>query len=626
MRVIGTAGHVDHGKSTLVRRLTGMDPDRLAEEKKRQLTIDLGFTWFDLNGERIGIVDVPGHRDFIENMLAGVGGLDAIVLVVAADEGVMPQTREHLAIIDLLGVETGLVVLTKCDLVNDADWLDLVEIDLSDTLRDTVLQDAPIIRLSAVHDDGLEQFNSTLADILQAAPSRPASGRPRLPVDRVFTVSGFGTVVTGTLTGGALAVGDTLQIQPSGLTARVRGLQSYHETVHVAEAGTRVAVNLSGVDHTDLERGDVLAIPGTLHSSMLVDAHYRHLPDASRPLRHNAEVKVFSAAAHVTARVRLLDAESLEPGDSGWVQLRLDAPLALARDDRYILRFPSPAETIGGGVIVDPQPRRRHRRFSREVIDHLQEAREGTPLQRLIQAAIGRVPLTSAELAASVALSTDHTDAVIEHALHDGQLIAIVSDRYLAAQSVQQLLDRIHTTLRGYHNANPLHAAMPREALRAQLAMDRPLFDALLALTDAVHTERDRVRLRDHRIQFTARQQQQIDQLMQAFEARPYTPPGFSEAAEVVTEPVLYALIELGEVVAVNDDVIFTPGAYHALVAGTLQLIETSGSIDAKTLRDRFDTSRKYAIALLEHLDSVGITRRQGDVRVRGPQAADFAI
>lgn len=388
MRVIGTAGHVDHGKSSLVRALTGIDPDRLAEEKAREMTIDLGFAWLKLpDGETVGIVDVPGHRDFIENMLAGVGGIDGVLLVIAADEGVMPQTREHLAILDLLGVQHGLVVLSKTDMVDDPDWLDLIEHDVQGVLSGTTLDGVGIVRMSARTGAGIPDLHQHLTSLLADMPPRSDYGSPRLPVDRIFTISGFGTVVTGTLLGGSLRVGEEVELQPAGLRGRIRGLQSYKQTVDTAEPGSRVAVNVSGVEKRAVERGNVLTLPGLLQPTTMVDVRFRHLKDVSRSLKHNAEVKLFSGAAESVGHVRLLDYQELAPGQEGWLQIRLETPMALAQGDRFILRYPSPSQTIGGGVIVNSHPSRRWKRFQADVLESLATRLAGTPAERLVQAA-----------------------------------------------------------------------------------------------------------------------------------------------------------------------------------------------------------------------------------------------
>ncbi|MGC9334755.1 MAG: selenocysteine-specific translation elongation factor, partial [Anaerolineae bacterium] len=386
MRVIGTAGHVDHGKSTLVRALTGIDPDRLKEEKEREMTIDLGFAWLTLpSGERVGIVDVPGHKDFIKNMLAGVGGIDAALFVVAADEGVMPQTREHLAILDLLQVRGGVVALTKTDLAEDEDWLELVEADLLEVLDGTVLDGAPIVRCSARTGQGLEALLAELDRYLATSAPRRDVGRPRLPVDRVFTIAGFGTVVTGTLSDGSLSAGQEVEIQPSGLKARIRGLQTHREKIEQAVPGSRVAINLTGVSTDEIQRGDVVTVPGWLQPTILIDCHLRYLPDAPGPLKHNAAVGFFSGAAEAQARIRILGHRTMAPGDEGWVQVRLDTPLALGKGDRFIIRQPSPSVTIGGGIVVNPFPGRRYRRFRPEVIDQLETLAHGSPEEILLQ-------------------------------------------------------------------------------------------------------------------------------------------------------------------------------------------------------------------------------------------------
>lgn len=613
MYTIGTAGHVDHGKSTLVRALTGIDPDRLAEEKARQMTIDLGFAWLTLpDGSTLGLVDVPGHRDFIENMLAGVGGIDAALLVVAADEGIMPQTREHLAILDLLGIGRGLVALTKIDLVADPTWLELVDEEIRAALAPTALAQAEIIPLSALTGAGLPRLRDRLAALVSDLPPRPDFGVPRLPIDRIFTVSGFGTVVTGTLSGGALRVGDEVELQPSGLRGRVRGLHSYNQPLALAQVGSRVAVNLAGIERQAVARGHVLTTPGGLLATTLVDAQYRHLAD--RPLAHNAEVRVFSGTSAASARVRLLSDETLTANQTGWVQLRLDRPLALARGDRFILRVPSPAETIGGGLIVDPQPARRWPRRQPAVIAALELRLRGTPAERLAQAAMQ--PISRAALQTAVALPD--FAAVLAEAVASRTLIALPDGTYLAAASAQAAIRRLAAELAAYHQANPLRLGMAREELRRRAGLNAVTFAALLAIQEQIVAAGPLLRLADHAIRFDTAQQARIDALDAELAAVPYTPPAARDAAQRVGEDVLRALIDLGEIVQVQPDVIFARATYAEMVAAVLAIIDADGSVTAAALRDRFGTSRKYAIALLEHLDALGVTRRAGDQRVRG--------
>jgi selenocysteine-specific elongation factor len=380
VRVIGTAGHVDHGKSTLVKALTGIDPDRLKEEKEREMTIDLGFAWLTLpSGNTVSIVDVPGHEAFIKNMLAGVGGIDAALLVIAADEGVMPQTREHLAILDLLQVKGGVVALTKIDMVEGGDWIEMVSADVRAELADTALADARIIPVSAKTRKGLNELLAELDRLLQVVAPKNDFGKPRLSIDRVFSIAGFGTVVTGTLVDGSFSVGQDVEIMPGGKRGRIRGLQTHKEKLDHAVPGSRVAMNISGLAVDELARGQVVALPGTLTATTLLDARLQYLASAPKALAHNVEIDFFAGSAQVPARVRLLDHAELKPGDSGWAQLHLAEPVAVAKNDRFIVRFASPSITVGGGTVVDPNARTRHRRFRPEVLARLETLARGTP-------------------------------------------------------------------------------------------------------------------------------------------------------------------------------------------------------------------------------------------------------
>lgn len=619
MRVIGTAGHVDHGKSSLVQHLTGIDPDRLAEEKARKLTIDLGFAWMPLDdGEMLGIVDVPGHRDFIENMLAGVGGIDAVILVIAADEGVMPQTREHLAILNLLGIENGLIALSKIDMVDDPEWLALVKQDVRDTVAQTSLADAEIIPVSAHTGAGIPELKLHLNALLHNLPPQVDYKQPRLSVDRVFSISGFGTVVTGTLLGGRLQVGDEVELQPGQIWGRVRGLQSYKQNVNVAYPGSRVAVNISGVDRQNVTRGQLLTHPDQVQPAVLADVYFHYLPDADRPLRHNTAVKVFTGAAESQAHVRLLDQDRIEPGQDGWLQLRLDTPLPLSRGDRYILRLPSPAQTIGGGVVVNPSPRRRWKRFRSEIIHQLETLMQGTPGERIAQAAEGREPIKRSDLQKQTGYSDDELQQGIQEALNTQNLIEIADGLYIATISYHTLQQQILEIVDTFHRMEPLRLGIPREELRSRLNIKQHTLNLLLKTQKEVISDGRLVKRPEHKIRFNQQQQQQLAQLMKQIAASPYTPPSYSEAVDIIGSDVLHSLIETDDIVQIQPEVIFTRPIYDEMVAGTLEIIDQQGKIDAKTLRDRFNTSRKYAIGLLEHLDSMGITRRIGDERVRG--------
>jgi len=618
MRVIGTAGHVDHGKSTLIAALTGINPDRLKEEQERQMTIELGFAWLTLpGGQEIGIVDVPGHRDFIENMLAGIGGIDAALLVIAADEGVMPQTREHLAILDLLQIQHGLVVLTKIDLVDDPAWLDLVETDVRTTLRGTVLQNAPILRVSSTTRAGFPELLQTLDSLLDQLPPRPDLGRPRLPVDRVFSMPGFGTVVTGTLSDGRLAVGDELEILPSGLHARIRGLQTHKKKEETAIPGSRVAVNLSGVDVEQVRRGEVLVHPGQYTSTQRLDVQFRLLAGASAPLHHHTQVKLFTGTSETIADLRLLAADSLKPGESGWLQLELRQPILAVRGDHYILRRPSPAETLGGGVVVDPQPKRRHKRFDESVLRALESLARGSPAEVLMQAALALGPALAKDVLTRSRLDESSSDSAMKELLASGQLIAL-DDVLIAAPHWSSLKETVVTALVAYHQTYPLRRGMPREQLKSHLKLSPRLFNLVIhkLASENILTEAARwVALPGHIVKFSPFQQVKVDALMAQFAQSPYAPPSVRESQAQVGEDIYSALLEFGDLVAVSDEVVFRSQDFQAMQERILQTIRQTGQISLAEVRDLFQTSRRYAQALLEHLDTLGVTVRDRDFR-----------
>ncbi len=632
MRVIGTAGHVDHGKSTLVEALTGIDPDRLKEEKEREMTIDLGFAWITLpGGETASIIDVPGHEDFIKNMLAGIGGIDVALLVVAADEGPMPQTREHLAILDLLEVKSGLVALTKIDLAHEPDWLDLVEAEVEDMLAPTSLAGAPIIRVSGRTGEGLEALRAALDHLLAETTPRRDVGRPRLPVDRAFTVAGFGTVVTGTLIDGHFQVGDEVEIQPRGLKARIRGLQTHKQKIGMAVPGSRVAINLSGVGVDELERGDVVTKPGWLRGTLLMDVQLRMLAEAPRTLRHNVEVEVFTGAAQMLARTRVLGRQDIPPGETGWAQLRLTEPLAAAKGDRFIIRQPSPGLTIGGGIIVDPHPRRRHRRFQPAVIQRLEAMASDTPEDSLLGTLFKQEPIEARQIVRRSQLEPKAAASALAGLLDRGLVIVldsgtldperlVRSSAYLiSTDGWSRLLDRIEKALAEYHAAYSLRQGMPREELRSRLHLDAQLVNAVVDRAvdqGEIVAEAGTLRLPSHRVSFSPEQQKRIDAVLTAFRKTPRTPPSTGDVRTQVGPDVLYALVEQGYLTQISEDVLFLTETYQEMVEQIVAHLQREGSITVAQARDMFQTSRKYALALLEHLDEARVTRRVGDERV----------
>jgi selenocysteine-specific elongation factor len=618
MRVIGTAGHVDHGKSTLIAALTGTHPDRLKEEQEREMTIDLGFAWLELpGGEQVGIVDVPGHRDFIENMLAGVGGIDAVLLVIAADEGLMPQTREHLAILDLLQIPAGIVVLNKVDLVQDPAWLELVEADVRTALRGTVLEEAAICRVSARTRAGLPELVRTLELLLHDRPPRPDLGRPRLPIDRVFSMPGFGTVVTGTLSDGQLRQGEEVEILPGGPSGRIRGLQTHKQKEDAAVPGSRTAVNLSGVDVEQVRRGQVLAHPGQYRPTQRLDVRFRLLPDVSAPLRHHTQVKLFLGTSEVVADLRLLGTELLQPGEEGWLQLELRAPVVAVRGDRYILRRPSPGETLGGGAVIDPQPKSRHKRFDQAVLAGLAANAEGPPAEVLLQASLALGPATAGELITRSRLEKAAAEAALQELLASGSLISL-GDQFLAAGQWTGLQQTLVSTLAAYHESYPLRRGMPREELKSRLKLPPRLFNSVLARLSeqgALVEGPKWAALPGHRVRFSPFEQVKVDKLLAMFAAAPYAPPSVKECQAEVGEEVFATLLELGDLLAVSAEVVFRQADYEAMVEKVRGAIRSKGKITLAEVRDLLGTSRKYIQALLEHLDSTGLTVRDGDFR-----------
>jgi len=619
MYVIGTAGHVDHGKSTLVEALTGIDPDRLREEKEREMTIDLGFAWLQLgDGEEVGVVDVPGHRDFIENMLAGVGGIDLALFVVAADEGVMPQTREHLAILDLLDVGGGIIALTKTDLIDDPDWLELVTLDLYDTLAGTILEDAPIMPVSAKTGEGLGELRDLLWENLSAAEPRPDLGRPRLPVDRVFSLSGFGTVVTGTLLDGRFRIGDPVELQPSELKGRIRGLQTHKTKLDVALPGSRVAINISGIDRDEMRRGYVVAAPGVISHTILLDASYRHLSDASGPLKHNMEVKLFVGAAEVVARTRVLGAKQINPGETGWLQLALSEPITAARRDRFILRRPSPGETLGGGLVLDPHPGRRHRRFRADVVERLETLAQGTPAELLLQTLRRLEPVAKNKLFKQSGMDEGTAVAALAELETENQIITL-NKQVLTQAGWQDLLDKLTSTLQLYHRENQLRLGMPREELRSRLKLSPSVFNPLIqAATEANLTVEEGTLLRQpsHQITFSDKQETAVASLLRRMSIAGVASPSVKECKTAVGDDVYFALLDLGKLKQLNNDVVYATPDYKRIVGQIIQFLQKNDEIDAAQTRDLLKTSRKYAIALLEHLDDIKVTKRVGDKRV----------
>ena len=630
MFVLATAGHVDHGKSTLVRALTGINPDRLREEQLREMSIDLGFAWMTLPDKTaVGIIDVPGHIDFIDNMLAGVGSVDLALFVIAADEGPMPQTLEHLAILQLLHVQYAVVALTKSDLV-DNDWIALISEDVRKLLAPTTLRDAPIVPVSARTNQGLSQLVAVISDTLSHAPPRTDKQKARLPIDRVFSVAGFGTVVTGTLLDGAWSIGDEAEIltqKGETLPVRIRGLQTHKQKLERAQPGSRVAVNVTGVNVDQITRGAVLAHPNVLRPTTLLDVRLDMLTASTltrthanlQRIKHNAEVKFFSGAAQSLAQVWLLDENELKPDQSGWAQLQLGAPVAVANGDRFIVRLPSPSLTIGGGMVVDAHPVHRYRRraghVDGSVLTRLDALSKGTPAERLLSALSALKIGPREPLVAKAQLTADEFDSALAELVGANQLRHALDIFGLTAdwQSLQQ---QASERLSAFHKAQPLQEGMPRDTLRSQLKLEPRVFSALLALEPALADNGDTVRLAIHHVQFSPAEQQAIDGLLAQCAAQPWNTPSVKDCKAAVSDAVFDVLMRQQKLVQCGPDVVLLPKTYNAAYERVRALIQQDGQITAAQVRDAFGTTRKYALALLEHFDSLGVTKRVGDARV----------
>jgi len=614
MFVLGTAGHIDHGKSVLVHALTGIDPDRLREEKERGMTIDLGFAWLTLpSGREVGIVDVPGHERFIKNMLAGVGGIDLAVLVVAANEGVMAQTREHAAILDLLGVQRAVVVITKKDLVDD-ESLNLVKADIGELTAPTTLSQAPIIAVSALTKEGLPDLILAIDNLLNPTEPRKDLGRPRLPIDRVFTIVGAGTVVTGTLIDGSLTVGQEVEVVPAGLRSRVRGLQMHKSPIETASPGSRIAANLVGIATRQLQRGDVLTEPGWVVPSTMLSVKLRLLSYLFHPLRHNATVSLYTGATEAMARVRLLEKEELQPGEVAWAQLWLDRQIAVVSGDRFVIR--SPMETLGGGSIVDAQAKRL-RRFRPAIIQNLRLREEGTAEEIITTLLATSEPVELLDLVAKCNLPADDARPVMEILVQQGQAVALgQGDRRLLLTRLgwERLTRNAVAIVKDYHQRFPARPGMPKAELASRLKLEAYSADAVQRLSaEGLLVDRGAtVSSPLHQIQLTQAQQTKMDAFLRALAENPYAPP-----SDLIPEPdLLNLLIEQGQVVKVSSSVVLSASAYSEMVDGVTALIKAQGRVTLAEVRDLFGTSRKYAQALLEHLDEKKITRRVGDERI----------
>jgi selenocysteine-specific elongation factor len=625
--IIGTAGHVDHGKTTLVKALTGQETDRLKEEKERGISIELGFASYQLDkGQKIGLVDVPGHERFIRQMLAGVAGMDLVLLIIAADEGVMPQTREHLDIISLLNVKRGIVVLTKADLV-DQDWLELVQEDVKELLAITPLKEAPLISVSGKTGMGIAQLKELIAAEVAKLPVRPAQGRPRLPIDRVFSVAGFGTVVTGTLWSGKIMLGDRLVIYPKPLEAKVRNIQVHGEGVEEAAAGQRVAINLGNISLEQIDRGDVLAAPAMLTPSFRMDGELTMLAGSSQSLAHRQRVRIHLGTAEVLGRISLLDKEELEPGETALAQLVLEKEMVALGGDRFVIRSYSPMVTIGGGTVIEPEAKKA-KRYRKDILEKMQVKLAGTPEEKLYELIRERAFCDWQRLAKE--LNYDSAQVKLNlNLLQETGKVAILhpGDYVVAEEKVLELAAKAKVLVEGSHREFPLRIGMPKEELRTRLGgeIGQKIFNALLEywLTkDYFAKLGDKVAVPNYRPSPTPEQEQRLTKIIQALEKEPYQPPIKKELANIlqisgeVMEELLQFLIGQGKIIKISEEIYLMADSLKQLQQIIAELYRDKGEIVLGEVRDITGSSRKYILPLLEYLDQIKFTRRTGEKRV----------
>ena len=628
--ILGTAGHIDHGKTSLVKALTGIDTDRLKEEKARGITIELGFAHLELPGDiRFGIVDVPGHERFVRAMVAGVGGMDMVMLVIAADEGVMPQTREHLEICQLLGVKKGLVVLTKSDMV-DSDWLGLVGEEVRDYLAGSFLAEAPIIPVSSKTGAGLEELKQKLSQLAAEVEEKRHDGPFRLPVDRVFTVTGFGTVVTGTLLSGQISVGDEVEVLPAGISCRVRGVQAHGARTEKGLAGQRLAVNLQGVEHAEVARGDVVVPKGLYKPTRVVDVRLNYLGSAPRELKHRATLRLHSATYEVPAQVILIDRNTLKPGETAHAQLRLAKPALLLPGDPFVLRTYSPQATLGGGTVLDPDPPRRRRR-SAEALELLQAVETGSETEklRLLIANSLLTGLSLEEMINRTGLTAKKIEATLAPLLSAGEVIQVVREPriFVGKAAFETLKAGLMDALQGFLRDNPMKDGIGREELKSHIPKrsDPRFFGPLLAALEKegkAVSDRDIVKLPGRKGETTVDQaglQARIEEALQKGGMEPPTLKDLCDSLRCNEKQLLEHLNFLareGRSVKVKGDVFYAPAPLAVIREKLVGHLKVKGEITPPDFRELTGLSRKFMIPLLEYFDQEKVTIRVGDKRV----------
>jgi selenocysteine-specific elongation factor len=619
MFVLGTAGHIDHGKSALVLALTGIDPDRLPEEKERGMTIDLGFAWFSLpDGSEVGIVDVPGHERFVKNMVAGVGGIDAVLFVVAADDGWMPQSQEHLQILDFLKIKKGIVVITKIDLVKE-DWLSLVEEDIKEKVKGTILENAPIVEVSSPKKIGIDRLYDEIVKMISQIQPRKDIGKPRMYIDRVFTMAGRGTVVTGTLMDGSFHLGEEIEILPQKVSARIRDLQTHKKKFEKAMPGTRVAMNLAGVEKEQIQRGDVVTKSGQDETTDIFTAKVDIVSTLTFPLKHNALLLLILGTTELSARVNILNKDKIEPGDSAFVQFKCRKTLLARIGDHFILRLPSPQITIGGGIVLEVSPGI-HKRRNQASIFYL-ERRLTLNLPDLILSELEQKDLV---LRKNILRASNFSQSQIDSTLIElektGKIFLmenLVTDRSRWEEILNGIIKEVEET----HQKFPFKIGLRSAELSGKLKIEENLLgEAIryLVRDGKVVQQEAYLKLVSHQPKLSPEQKNLSQKILQKFVAHPFSPPTKEEILDEDSnyEEVLMFLIQGGELIELRDGVLFRKEDFEKLESKIMDFIKKNGEATVSQLREHLSTTRKYMVPILEKLDQLGVTQREGDKRV----------
>lgn len=621
--IIGTAGHVDHGKTALIKALTGIETDRIKEEKKRGITIELGFAYLDLpDGEKAGIIDVPGHEKFVKNMLAGAGGIDLALLVVAADEGFMPQTREHLGILSLLNISEGIIVITKKDMV-DEDWLEIVCDEVRQEVQGTFLENAQMIPVSSYTGEGIEQLRQAIFTMIDQKTQIKNLDVPfRIPVDRIFSVEGFGTVITGTLIEGTMKVGDPVTVYPSRIESRIRNLQVHSQDVQEAYAGQRVAVNLAGLKKTDLNKGDVIAVPDSMHTTMMIDIHLTVLKDCDREIRNATRLHLYHGARDILCKIVLLDRDSVGAGESCYAQLRLEEEIAVKTGDRFVLRFYSPVETIGGGVILDSNPFK-HKRNDAAVLESL-KLKEGGSDREKISAALRDYSArfeTLDFLQIQTGIPKEQFDQQINKLIKDKVAFRVSDNVVIHTDYLNRLKDSAVKLLESYHKENPLREGMKKDEFRNKLIKYEDI-SVVDKITDSLVNRKvlkyvnNCVALADFEVQ-QDNNQQEIENAFLQGGFSPESPDQIAARFPKVKnfKQVLESLVNTGKLVRVEEKILLHADYYNKALTLAKEHVDQNGQITLAEMRDLMGASRKFAVAVLEYWDKRGITKKVGDAR-----------